>query len=262
MLQRILVIDDDDLSREVVEIVLSGEGYEVNGASSGEVAMEALSGSGALPDAVLMDMQMPGVSGEELARRLRAVCGESMRLIAMSGSRSREAESEEFDGFLLKPFSAEEFRAILERPGRGSDGPGGAEEPRESEGGGGTDVLDSQIFASFQAIMSKESLRDLYGACVADATRQLGAMRSAAAAGDDTEFRKSAHLIKGGLGMLGVRELQGMCSVLEEQGLTDNQKATLAEFPAAIERLRRMLIARGVELQPEAEDPRSVEECR
>lgn len=243
--RRVLVIDDDELSREVLSILLAGEGYLVDVASSGDEALRSLSAARAAPDMVLMDMRMTGISGEELGRRLRELGGTSMKLIAMSASRSEGSKAGALDAFLLKPFSMSEFSEALERVDeRASSEPGG-ERPDSASGG---EVLDPRIFKMFEGTVGKEQLRELYGFCLSDAERQLTAMRAAAAAGDDAKFRQYAHTTKGGLGMLGARELQRMCGLLEEAGLTGNYLATLAEIPEAADRLRHRLIALGVQL--------------
>ena len=239
------MIDDDELSREVLSLLLVGEGYSVDVTGSGEEALLSVGNADAAPDIVLIDMQMPGISGEELGRRLRELCDASTQLIAMSGSRSEAGESRAFDAFLLKPFSIAEFGRTLEARG-------GRPWPEVSEAGrdiaSPEEVLDQQIFKAFEARVGKEPLRELYGLCLSDAGKQLTAMRGAVAASDDAAFRKSAHTIKGSLGMLGARELQGRCGLLEEVGLNGAYAATLADFPAALERLRGMLIALGVQL--------------
>jgi HPt (histidine-containing phosphotransfer) domain-containing protein len=68
-------------------------------------------------------------------------------------------------------------------------------------------------------------------------------MRRAAAEGDDAAFKREAHAIKGGCGMVGALELQKLATSMEQRGLRDDDVATLDEFLVACERLRRMLIA-------------------
>ncbi len=96
--------------------------------------------------------------------------------------------------------------------------------------------------------MGADPLRDLYRHCLVDAEKHVALMKRALAVSDDAGLRKNAHAIKGSLGMMGARELQRLCSVLEESGIADDHAATLAEFPDALRRLRRMLIARGVDI--------------
>ena len=72
---RILVVDDDELSREVFSLLLQGAGYTVETAESGDAAMAHLQTSSSLPEVILTDLQMPGTTGDELARKLRDLCG-------------------------------------------------------------------------------------------------------------------------------------------------------------------------------------------
>lgn len=243
----VLVIDDDELSREVLRIQLAGEGYRVDVASSGDEALIWLAELSSPPDVVLSDLQMPGLAGEELGRRLRRICGASTRLLAMSGSVPQKLEAEAFEAFLLKPFSMTEFASVLENVERPAAAPRSpratASDPKASD-----EVLDPQIFKVFRKMMREDALQELYGACLADAEKQLVLMRADAESGRDDAFRKSAHAIKGSLGMLGARELQQMCAALEESGLAGTSVTTLAEFPDAIVRLRRILVGLGVQL--------------
>ena len=248
MNQRILVVDDDDLSREVLKVLLSDEGYLVETASSGDAVLRQLAGTAQLPDVVLTDFQMPGVSGVELAHRLRKTCGTGMRLVGMSASRPPRVETEVFDAFLRKPFSMEEFAGALEES-EGLTLHASATENEVTE----IPVLDDRIFKSFEAMLGSQPLAELYGACLRDAVSQWKEMVEARAAGDDAAFRSSAHAIKGSFGMLGARELQEICGIMEN-GISNTTLVTFEHFPVAIGALRRMLIARGVDLAPEAED--------
>lgn len=257
-MQRVLVIDDDDLSRAVLSLLLVEEGYGVEVARSGEVALEMLAdgrtglgdadvaegnlvqGEGH-PDVVLMDMQMPGLCGDDLARELRERCGGSMTLVAMSGSPLGGVPGA-WDAFLLKPFSMEEFAGAL--GGRGA---------RRGEVATGQtiaagEVLDGKIFAGFEALVGSERLCELYEHCLQDAAAQLGEMRRAAAESDGARLRKCAHAMKGSLGMVGARELEGMCSELEKNGLNATTFGSFAKFGDALGRLRGMLVARGVDV--------------
>lgn len=66
---RILVVDDDPITRQVVSEILLSEGYETVTLSSGEVALEWLSGQ--RPDAVLLDIELPEVDGIGVLSRMR-----------------------------------------------------------------------------------------------------------------------------------------------------------------------------------------------
>ena len=109
---RVLVIDDDAMSRELLGVLLEGEGYAVESAESGEAALETLE-RGDAPDVVLTDIQLPGIRGAQLAGKLRRLCGRATRLLAMSGSQPPAEEIAHFDGFLMKPFKMAEVAAVL-----------------------------------------------------------------------------------------------------------------------------------------------------
>src|SRR5258706_9690009 len=68
--QRILVVDDEPTVRNTIEMLLNAEGHEVETASSGEQALEKLGKRNY--DIVFTDHIMPGMSGEELARAIKA----------------------------------------------------------------------------------------------------------------------------------------------------------------------------------------------
>ncbi len=71
---RLLLIEDDELSREVLTLQMTAQGYQVESAESGDAALLQLEQmQHPLPDAVLTDLQLPGTSGQDLLHRLRAL---------------------------------------------------------------------------------------------------------------------------------------------------------------------------------------------
>ncbi|HUD23019.1 MAG TPA: response regulator [Acidobacteriaceae bacterium] len=111
---RVLVIDDDPMSRDLLSVLLQAEGYEVECAESGEYAIAHILHSATAHCLVLADAQMPGLTGAGLAGELRRVCPAETLLLAMSGSRPPEQAIANFDGFLLKPFTMEQIAAALQ----------------------------------------------------------------------------------------------------------------------------------------------------
>jgi CheY-like chemotaxis protein/HPt (histidine-containing phosphotransfer) domain-containing protein len=248
---RILVVDDDAVSREVIALHLEVAGYAVETAESGDAALLRLGAAAGLhPALVLTDLQMPGVAGAELGRRLREVCGAGTLLLAMSGSEPYEAVRREFDGFLSKPFAMEVLAAAIAGFAETADGVVGGDIPALNEG----------VYRKLAGAMRRERLEQLYALCLSDAETRIAAMRRSASDGDDVAYRKEAHAIKGGCGMVGAAELQNLATSMEERGLGDaNHVATLDEFMLACERLRRILIAHaGEEKDPglQGEDAR------
>ena len=115
---RVLVVDDDALYREVAQILLEDAGLEVDAAADGPEALRlARAGGYAL---VLMDVQMPGMDGLETTRRLRQLpaCGE-LPIIGMSANARTEDPQRCLDAgmndFLAKPFHAQSLVATVQR---------------------------------------------------------------------------------------------------------------------------------------------------
>jgi CheY-like chemotaxis protein/HPt (histidine-containing phosphotransfer) domain-containing protein len=236
---RILVVDDDAVSREVIALHLEAAGYAVETAESGDAALRRLRAAGGLQLAVVLtDLQMPGTAGAELGRRLREVCGAGTLLLAMSGSEPEKAVLREFDGFLSKPFAIEAVAAAI----------AGSAPSAEGARGGDILALNEGVYRKLVGAMRCERLEQLYALCLSDAEARIVAMRRCASNGDDTAYRKEAHAIKGGCGMVGAAELQSLATSMEERGLGDaNYVATLDEFMVACERLRRILVAHATE---------------
>jgi two-component system response regulator MprA len=124
---RVLVVDDEPAVRTALERALVLEGYEVDLASDGGEALHKVAAEA--PDALLLDVLMPGVDGLEVARRLRADGDRTpiLMLTARVGVGDRvEGLDAGADDYLAKPFALEELlarvRALLRRSG--ADGSG------------------------------------------------------------------------------------------------------------------------------------------
>ncbi|HEX3967246.1 MAG TPA: response regulator [Edaphobacter sp.] len=235
---RVLVVDDDDLTREVLALLLQDAGYAVETADSGDAALLHLHAARHLPDVVLTDLQMPGTTGRELAQRLRDLCGPAATLLAMSASQPDDTSGRQFDGLLLKPFTMEAFAAAVS----------GREQSAAAQRSTCADeaVLDEAVYRKLRESMRPPQLDKLYTLCLNDAETRLSAMRQAAANGDDATYKREAHTVKGGCGMVGALEMQTLATSMEKRGLSDDHVASLQQFAVACERLRGMLIAREI----------------
>jgi CheY-like chemotaxis protein len=234
---RVLVIDDDDLSREVLALLLHHEGYATETADSGDAALEQLRATRPLPDVVLADLQMPGTTGRELVRRLRNLCDPAATILAMSASEPDDESAQEFDGLLLKPFTMEAFAAATS---------GAKPDTAQKSHSIDTTILDESVYRNLARSMRPPQIEKLYELCLTDTETRLASMRQAASDGDDAAYKKEAHAIKGGCGMVGALELQTLATSTERRGLSDDHVASLKEFMVACKRLRGMLIAREI----------------
>lgn len=218
-MQDCVVIDDDELTRELTVLFAAQIGFRAVAVASGEEAVSLLAGA-SCPAAVLADMQMPGLTGTPLALALRDCCSASTRIIAMSASAVALPELAGFDGFLRKPFSMEALEAILL---------------------GRTELSDA-TYSSLANGMPRAQLMELYTMCLDDADRRIGLMRTLAAAHDSAAYERAAHAIKGGCGMVGALELAALAEDMEQNGPPgDGSTAPLDEFLLASARLRRIL---------------------
>ena len=103
--RRILVADDNRDAGETLAILLRLDGHEVHVATDGLEAVELF--GRVKPDVAILDIGMPGLSGHEVARRIRAMGGAPVTLIALTGwgqraDKERAAESG-FDHHFTKP---------------------------------------------------------------------------------------------------------------------------------------------------------------
>jgi CheY-like chemotaxis protein/HPt (histidine-containing phosphotransfer) domain-containing protein len=261
-----LVVDDDALSRELVTLLLEAEGGEAESAGSGEAAVARIAACASrakdpppLPGVVLIDIQMPGLSGNALAAALRAKLRRRVKsaqktlLLAMSASQPAVSDLTGFDGFLLKPFTVSQLRALVEKALVGKAAVGkamaGKSRPDESNSGPLPDPLDEDVYAKMSDLMPAAQLGQMYALCIDDARRRIARMRTIAAARDDVEYRKEAHAVKGGSGMIGASELYALAAAAEQDGLTHSGPnagttsvtATLERLSLACDRLERIL---------------------
>ena len=120
----ILLIEDEADIREMLVFALSRAGFLVWEADTAEVAMAKL--DGLLPNLVIIDWMLPGMSGVELARRLRQDAHTAGLPLIMLTARGEEADKLKsfdsgIDDYIVKPFSPKELiariKALLRRSG-------------------------------------------------------------------------------------------------------------------------------------------------
>jgi two-component system response regulator MprA len=122
---KILVVDDERAVRESLRRALELEGYEIELAADGGEALAQLESD--QPDAVILDVLMPGVDGLEVCRRLRR-SGNRIPILMLTARDAVENRVEGLDAgaddYVTKPFALDELlarvRALLRRTANGS----------------------------------------------------------------------------------------------------------------------------------------------
>jgi CheY-like chemotaxis protein len=114
--QRIVVADDNEDSAQSFAMLLSFSGHEVHVAHDGTAALEAL--RQIRPDVAFLDIGMPGLTGYEVAKAVRAEpWGREITLIAVTGwgqpEDTQRARSAGFDRHLVKPIDPAEVERLL-----------------------------------------------------------------------------------------------------------------------------------------------------
>jgi len=125
---RILVIDDEPQIRRVMRMTLTGAGYEVDDAKTGEEGLSKLREF--RPDLVLLDINMPGMGGLSACRSIRADPNVAIIMLTVRNTEAAKVEALDAgaDDFVTKPFSTPELlariRAALRRVPVSQSAPG------------------------------------------------------------------------------------------------------------------------------------------
>jgi CheY-like chemotaxis protein len=112
----ILVVDDDDGGRYATSRMLQHAGFEVIEAASGDAALRAVKSH---PDLVLLDLQLPGMDGFEVCRRIKSdpetasVRVLPFTAVYLTDDDRQRALSVGADGYLVRPFTAAELVAAV-----------------------------------------------------------------------------------------------------------------------------------------------------
>ena len=116
--QTILIVDDNPVNLKLIRVLLSGAGYDVRTAGDAEEASRVL--QELRPRMILMDIQLPGIDGLELTRRLKSdpvtrdITILGLTAYAMKGDEEKILAAG-CDGYIAKPI---QYKSFLEEVGR------------------------------------------------------------------------------------------------------------------------------------------------
>ena len=242
-LPRLLLIDDDEISREVLAMMLEAHGFLIETAEDGVQALLKLE-TGQV-EVILMDTQMPGLSGLELIEALRQKS--PARIIAISGSLVSGAIRDACNGFLLKPVEAEDLVALLASTTADTAGElkvAGAVGAVESDSLLSTNqkhVIDPAVLGRLTAMMPAASVREIYDAVATDLKKRLVLLEKTMTAGDSGEVGRIAHSVKGGSAMVGFTMATEAAARLEVSNRSETWPKELARLQDALAALERIL---------------------
>lgn len=112
VLNYILLIDDEESIRELLKDFLSILGYRVHVANDGREGIRLLNGY-LKYDAVLTDIGMPGIDGNEVARHVRGSENPHMPVLAITGLHESHLQTDLFDMIIQKPFNLKKIQTAL-----------------------------------------------------------------------------------------------------------------------------------------------------
>jgi len=229
----LLLIDDDAISREVLQITLEIHGFELETAEDGAEALSLLEKAAAKPEAILMDTQMPGLSGLALIEALRGIS--TARIVAISGSDPGDAIRQAADGFLLKPIEVQDLLALLrEEPAAPAKAPAVSAAPSAV-------LIDSAVLEKLKGMMPASAVREIYAAVASDLKTRLETLLAAMDANNAVEVSRIAHAIKGGCAMVGLTGARDAASRLETSNAPVTWPTEVVQLRIALTGLEGML---------------------
>ena len=210
----VLVVDDEPVNREIVAAMLRRWGHAAMFAQSGEEALEALRLK--VFDAVLMDVQMPGLSGVEVTRRIRSSSDATLATIPVIGVSARAGATDRsrcldagMDDYVAKPVAPRDLFEALERvagsmPVEYDDEADDREEPL---------VATADLLARVDG--NAELARKVAALFVEDAPRMLALLQEAKEKRDAEAVSKVAHRMKGAIGNFPANDALALAARLE-----------------------------------------------
>ena len=115
---KVLIVDDNPVNLKLVTYVVEAAGFEVSTAVDADRALAAI--AAARPDVILMDLQLPGIDGLELTRRIKADAATrditviAVTAYAMKGDREK-AIAAGCDDYVTKPIDTRGLPQVIER---------------------------------------------------------------------------------------------------------------------------------------------------
>ncbi len=260
----LLLVEDNEINQQVATELLEGAGATVDVVSNGRIAVEALLAcpADALPDLVLMDLQMPEMDGFQATAKIRDEPSLAhLAIVAMTAHATQEERERclaaGMQDHIAKPIDPAVLYdtvaryvadAHASRAKRGDASPGSAAPHTTSAP---TTKSASTVLDTADGLLRVAGNETLYRKLLAQLEReQMGAARAITAALTDPGkgvAERLAHSLKGAAGNLGAREVHELAGEVERAIADDRDEgdlhASLARLGAALERLHEAVRA-------------------
>jgi two-component system, sensor histidine kinase and response regulator len=236
---KILVVDDDDLNRRMMQVLLRREGHQVELAANGMEAVEAVKNNEF--DIVFMDLQMPTIDGIETSRRIRNWEEDKKHtfIVALTASYLPEQGQELFeagiDNYISKPFEVEHIERMLGYSSK-------AIQTKKVVAADANPIFDAQ-----KGIQRVGGDLDTYKELLSDFVQELPgktqAMQSCFDSGDWDGLARASHNLKGVSANLGAVEVSEAAQKLEKQcieGYTEQNSGLVEDVKRAIARFQEI----------------------
>jgi CheY-like chemotaxis protein len=244
---RVLLVEDEDVSREVALRVLSRRGHAVTSASNGRQALALWESTSASFDVIVTDISMPEMSGLELTRAVRqreGSSGKRIPIIAMTANAMKgEAErciEEGMDGYIPKPIQRQDFLRVIEQSCRRPPVP----EPAPASPAAPPACDLNELLAAYDN--ETGFVARLINMFFSVYQEELPKLRAAVATRDARDVARAAHRIKGSVGNLKGKSLQTVAKSLEMSA----RAGEVANLPHLLVELEREFHALQQLLQP------------
>lgn len=217
---KILVAEDNAINQKVIAKILERAGHEAHIVEDGEQALNALENG--LFDLAILDMQMPGMGGIEVANLYRFMRPRGPRLpfVVLTANATveamRECEEAGMDAYLTKPVDAHKLldiiASLVPAASRMRRARGGAEPPatalREN-----TPLLNESILGELEALgAGSDLLESLLQSFLRDGEGLMARMQAALDTRAPGEFRAHAHALQGSAAGIGALAVQKACA--------------------------------------------------
>ncbi|WP_342740801.1 ATP-binding protein [Bradyrhizobium sp. B117] len=236
----ILIVDDDENNRFVLSGSLGVMGHRVLEATDGAQALALLAAQPV--DLVLADLQMPGMDGTELVRRIRALPADRRTVPVVAVTADVTAGVVErclqagMDGYLSKPVMPDDLHRTIDAICAGG--------PFVRTGG---QALGEDFLASLKQQLGTETVGRLVGQALATVKRGAAEIEESLQRGDRARARQAAHRLAGSAGLAGLTALSSAATTLEHRlaqswadGLEADLNAMLVLAASSAEDLKRI----------------------